>query len=271
MFNVTPPILPASGTFGYGYEYCDLLDYNTLGAVVTKGITRYARAGNKQPRLFEIKDGLINSVGLENVGVDFFASDIMPKLARLNKKIIVNVAGFSISEFDYILRKLNKFTEITAYEINLSCPNVTEGGISWQTDLGRLNKLAYSLPKVTKKILLYKISPFHNILNIVTPLRDAGAKYMTIGNTLPVLYFEGQDKKRGGISGHVLKYFAQLAVDKVREKFDDLTIIACGGIKSIEDIRKYKSLGAEYFEIGTALFSNPAIFKMINEGGLSEI
>lgn len=263
MFEVWPPVFPASGTFGYGYEYSELIDYRCIGAIVTKGITRHQRNGNPQPRMFEIDGGLINSVGLENVGIDAFVKDVIPEIQTLNKPIIVNLAGFTVDDFGYMIHKLNEIDEIIAFEINLSCPNVKEGGTTWQENPEQLYGLAKKLSQISQKKLFYKISPYPDIENIVTPLKDGGAEALNIGNTLKVTYFIHNKFLIGGLSGPVLKHFTQLAIKKVKEKYSDLQIIACGGINSIADILQYKKIGADFFEIGTALFSNPKIFEQI--------
>ncbi len=264
------PIMPASGTFGYGEEYKDFFDLNTLGAVVTKGLSIDPKAGNLPPRIYEGERFLINSIGLENIGIERFISEKLPFLKNIKCPTIVNFFGNSEEQYYKIAEKLNFIDEIDGVEVNVSCPNVKKGGIEFGLD----EKLLFNITKnlrsiIEKKALIVKLSPISSdIISLSKACQEGGADGLTMSNTLKGLSVDSDKmlfnigNKIGGISGPLLKPLNLRIIYEVR-KFTDIPIIGVGGISNLKDALDYFAVGADAVQVGTANFSTPDIMHQI--------
>ena len=252
------PVIPASGTFAFGYEFADFYDINMLGAVVIKGLTRDERYGNPQPRIAECPGGMLNAIGLQNPGVEKVISEEIPKLRQcFQKPIIANVSGFSVDEYVECCEKLEQEPEVSMLEINISCPNVKHGGMSFGTDPGSAVK------RVTSKPVFIKLTP--NITDITVMARaceDAGADGLTLINTLLGMRIDLNSRKpllankTGGYSGKGIFPVAVRMVYQVYESVK-IPIIGVGGISSAEDVLEMMFAGASAVEIGAANLVSP--------------
>ncbi len=263
------PIMPASGTFGYGIEFKDFFDLNSAGAIVTKGISLQPKIGNPPPRLFEDGDYLMNYIGLENVGFERFVKEKLPFLKSINTSIIVNFFGNSEEEYIELAEKLNNLEGVDAVEVNVSCPNVKKGGI----EFGLIPDLLFNLIKKIKKVvinktLIVKISPIiSDIILIGKGLEEAGADAITAINTLKGSRFNFKTGKwfTGGISGKLLKPVALRIVKELAQNLS-IPIIGCGGIECFDDVEEFLNAGASAVQIGTRNFIEPDIIgKLANE------
>lgn len=256
------PVMTASGTFGSGREYSEFVDLNELGAVVVKGVADKPWNGNPAPRIAEVYGGMLNSVGLQNPGVDYFIENDIPFLRQFDTKIIVNVCGHSIDEYVNVVKKL-KGKDVDLLELNISCPNVSEGGMAFGTDPVMVEKVVSEVKKEAEQPLIVKLSP--NVTDITETAKAAvagGADALSLINTLtgmkidiykrqPVLY-----RKIGGMSGPAVKPIAVRMVYEVC-KAVDVPVIGMGGISNAEDAIEFIMAGAEAVSIGTANFVNP--------------
>ena len=256
------PVMTASGTFGSGREFSEFIDLNKLGAVVVKGVADKPWNGNPAPRIAEVYGGMLNSVGLQNPGVDYFIENDIPFLRQFNTKIIVNVCGHSIEEYTNVVKKLQG-QDVDLLELNISCPNVSEGGMAFGTNPCMVEKVVNEVKKVADKPLIVKLSP--NVTDITEIARAAvggGADSLSLINTLtgmkidiyrrqPVLY-----RKIGGMSGPAVKPVAVRMVYQVC-KAVDVPVIGMGGISNAEDALEFIMAGATGVSIGTANFINP--------------
>ena len=262
--ELSNPIIPASGTFGYGYEFADLYDINCLGSFSFKGTTLEPRFGNPTPRIAECTAGLINSVGLQNPGVDKVISEELPKLKEVfNKKVVANICGFSTEEYVEVCKRLNDEESIGWFEVNISCPNVHGGGMSFGTDPKCAAEVTREVKKIAKKPVYIKLSPnVTNIVEIAKACEDAGADGISLINTLlgmridlktkkPVIY-----NKMGGFSGDAIK---PVAVRMVYQVYDavKIPIIGLGGVATAEDVIEFILAGATAVQVGTANLVNP--------------
>lgn len=258
------PIIPASGTFGFGYEFADFYDINILGSIALKGTTAEARYGNPLPRIAECTQGLINSVGLQNPGVDRVIAEELPKLKKVfNKKAIANVSGFSVEEYASTARKLDGEEQIGILEINVSCPNVHDGGMSFGTDPKCVYEVTKAVKAVCKKPVYMKLTP--NVTDIKTIARaceDGGADGISLINTLLGMRIDLKTRrpvianKAGGFSGRAILPVALRMVYDVYETVK-LPIIGMGGISSAEDVIEMMLAGATAVEIGAENLVNP--------------
>lgn len=256
------PVMTASGTFGSGREYSEFVDLNRLGAVVVKGVADKPWNGNPAPRIAEVYGGMLNSVGLQNPGVDYFIENDIPFLRQFDIKIIVNVCGHSIEEYTNVVKKLQG-RDVDLLELNISCPNVSEGGMAFGTDPVMVERVVKEVKKAADKPLIVKLSP--NVTDITEIARAAvsgGADALSLINTLtgmkidiykrqPVLY-----RKVGGMSGPAVKPVAVRMVYQVC-KAVDVPVIGMGGISNWEDAIEFIMAGATGISIGTANFVNP--------------
>ncbi|MCP4726151.1 MAG: dihydroorotate dehydrogenase [bacterium] len=256
------PVFTASGTFGYGSEVSDLYDVNLLGGVVTKTITRQPRAGNSPGRIAETTAGLLNSIGLANVGLDNFISDKLPYLKGLNTGIIVNVAGESIEDFVELITRLEAHDEIDGFELNLSCPNVS-GGLDFSIDPKLAFKVIDRVKKVTKKLVIPKLTPnVTDITLIAKAVEDGGADAVSLINTLLGMAVDIKTKRpklgnvMGGLSGPAIKPVALARVFSVSRKVK-IPVIGIGGICSMEDVLEFLIAGASAVQLGTINFIDP--------------
>jgi len=260
------PIWVASGTFGYGTEIPELVDVEKLGAIVTKSITLNPREGNPPPRIVETSSGMINSIGLANIGVDKYISEMIPIYKNIKTKIIMNVAGTDIDEYIRVIEKIESISsDIAGYEINISCPNVKKGGMEFGVDYDMTAKLTSELRKRTKRLLIMKLSP--NVSDIVTigmSAQNEGADAVSAINTLVGMSINSNSGKSniyttyGGLSGPAIKPIGLALVNKLYDKLS-IPIVGIGGIVSSEDVAEYLLAGSTAVQVGTANYRNPGI------------
>ena len=266
------PIIPASGTFGFGYEFAEIYDINVLGTFSFKGTTKDARFGNPTPRIAECTQGMINAVGLQNPGVDKVISEELPKLSKcFNKKVMANVSGFSVDEYAYTCEKLDKEDIVGWLEVNVSCPNVHNGGMSFGTSPEAVSEVVKAVKSVTKKPVYMKLSPnVTDIVSIAKACEDAGADGLSLINTLLGMRIDLKTKKpviankMGGFSGTAIFPVAVRMVYQVYEAVK-IPIIGMGGISSAEDVIEMMLAGATAVEIGCANLIDPLASKNIIE------
>lgn len=267
------PVIPASGTFGYGYEYAELYDINILGSFSFKGTTKDERFGNPTPRIAECASGMLNSVGLQNPGVDRVIDEELPKLRKcFNKPVIANVSGFSLDEYKYVAEKLGQQEQVGIIEVNISCPNVHGGGMSFGTSCDNAANITKAVKSVTDKPVYIKLSPnVTDIAAIAASCEDAGADGISMINTLMGMRINMKTKKpvlankTGGFSGKAIFPVALSMVYKVYESVS-IPIIGMGGVSSSEDVIEMMLAGATAVEVGAANLVNPLASKKIIEG-----
>ena len=256
----------ASGTFGYGTEAPELVDVNRLGAIVTKSITRQPREGNPPPRIVETASGMINSIGLANIGVEKYVKEMLPIYDDLSTKIIMNIAGTDIQEYIEVLEMTESVSSVIAgYEINISCPNVKKGGMEFGVDREMTAKLTEELRKRTERLIIMKLSPnVSNINSIGKAAQDAGADAVSAINTVVGMSINATSGKSdiyttyGGLSGPAIKPVGLAAVHKLYNELS-IPIIGIGGIVSSEDVAEYILAGSTAVQVGTANYRNPGI------------
>ena len=258
------PVIPASGTFGFGYEFADFYDINVLGSISLKGTTKEARFGNPTPRIAECTEGLINSVGLQNPGVDKVISEELPKLAKcFSKKAVANISGFSIEEYVYTAEKFDKEDQIGLLEINVSCPNVHNGGMSFGTRPESAFEVTKAVRAATKKPIYIKLTPnVTDIVSIAKACEEAGADGISMVNTLLGMRIDlrrGKPviaNKMGGFSGRAIKPVAIRMVYQVYEAVN-IPIIGMGGIATADDVLEFMMAGATAVQVGAENLINP--------------
>lgn len=258
------PIIPASGTFGFGYEFAELYDINVLGTFSFKGTTKDARFGNPTPRIAECSSGMINAVGLQNPGVEKVISEELPKLSKVfNKKVMANVSGFSIDEYAYTCEKIDKCEQVGWLEVNVSCPNVHGGGMSFGTDPKAAAEVTRAVKKVTTKPVIIKLSPnVTDIVSIAKACEDAGADGISLINTMLGMRINLKTKKpiiantMGGFSGPAIFPVAVRMVYQVSNAVN-VPVIGMGGVSSAEDVIEMMLAGATAVEVGAANLVNP--------------
>lgn len=266
------PVIPASGTFGYGYEFAELYDINCLGTFSFKGTTKEPRFGNPTPRIAECTAGMINAVGLQNPGVDKVISEELPRLKKcFNKKVMANVSGFSIDEYAYTCERLDSQDQVGWLEVNISCPNVHGGGMSFGTDPKAAAQVTKAVKAVTKKPVIIKLSPnVTDIVSIAKACEDAGADGISLINTLLGMRIDLQTKKpviantMGGFSGSAIFPVALRMVYQVSSAVN-IPVVGMGGVSSAEDVIEMMLAGATAVEIGAANLVDPFICKKIVE------
>jgi dihydroorotate dehydrogenase (NAD+) catalytic subunit len=266
------PVLVSSGTFGYGREFEDFIDLNKLGGIITKAITPKPRAGNPPPRIIETPAGVLNAIGLENCGLDAFINDKLPYLKKLDTAIIVNVAGACESDYVEVVSSLSQAIGVDAFEINISCPNVKQGGIEFGTDAGRAGELVAKLRSATKMPLIIKLSPnVADVCEVAKGAEAAGANAFSLVNTYRGMAIDitkerpALGNKIGGLSGPAIKPLALYQVWKLYQS-TDLPIIGMGGIMNHIDAIEFIYAGASAVSVGTANFIDPATSVKIIEG-----
>ncbi len=266
------PVIPASGTFGYGYEFAELYDINILGTFSFKGTTKEERFGNSTPRIAECPSGMLNSVGLQNPGVEKVINEELPKLKKVfQKKVMANVSGFSVEEYVETCRRLDNEEQVGWIELNVSCPNVHGGGLSFGTDVNAVKKVVSSVKAVICKPLIVKLSP--NVTDITTIAKvceDAGADGISLINTLLGMRINLNTRKpllkntTGGLSGPAIFPVAIRCVYQVA-KAVNIPVIGMGGVSSAEDVIEMMLAGATAVEVGAANLVNPYASKEIIE------
>lgn len=260
------PVIPASGTFGYGYEYAELYDIDCLGTFSFKGTTKDPRFGNPTPRIAECTAGMINAVGLQNPGVDKVISEELPKLkACFHKPVMANVSGFSIEDYAYTCERLDKEDQVGWLEVNVSCPNVHGGGMSFGTDPAAAAEVTKAVKAVTTKPVIIKLSPnVTDIVSIAKACEDAGADGISLINTLLGMRIDLRTKKpiiankMGGFSGSAIFPVALRMVYQVANAVQ-IPVVGMGGISSAEDVIEMMLAGATAVQIGAANLVNPYV------------
>lgn len=266
------PLIPASGTFGFGYEFAELYDINILGSFSFKGTTKEPRFGNPTPRIAECYSGMINSVGLQNPGIEKVIGEELPKLKKcFNKPVVANISGFSIDEYVYCCEKIDKEEQVGIIEVNISCPNVHGGGMSFGTSCDAAAEVTKAVKAVTTKSVYIKLSPnVTDIVSIAKACEDAGADGISMINTLMGMRIDLKSKKpvvankSGGYSGPAIFPVALSMVYKVYEAVN-IPIIGMGGISTAENVIEMMLAGASAVEIGAANLVDPFVCKKIIE------
>ena len=267
------PIIPASGTFGFGYEFAELYDINCLGTFSFKGTTKEARFGNPTPRIAECTAGMINAVGLQNPGVEKVIKEELPKLNKcFNKPVMANVSGFSVEDYAYTCEKIDKEEQVGWLEVNVSCPNVHGGGMSFGTDPKAAAEVTKAVKKVTKKPVIIKLSPnVTDIVEIAKACEAEGADGISLINTMLVMRIDLNKRipviknKMGGFSGSAIFPVAVRMVYQVSHAVN-IPVVGMGGVTTAEDVIEMMMAGATAVEIGAANLVNPyACRDIINE------
>lgn len=259
------PVLTASGTFGYGTEYKDLVDLNSLGGIIVKGTTLNPREGNDYPRMAETPSGMLNAVGLQNKGVDYFINNIYPTISNYDTEIIVNVSGASVTDYVAVAERISEFDKINAIEVNISCPNVKQGGMAFGTTIEGASEITTAIRKVYHKTLIVKLSPnVTDIVSIAKAVEDSGADSVSLINTLLGMAIDVERQKpvlstiTGGLSGPAVRPVAVRMVWQVA-KVVKIPVIGLGGIASGRDAMEFILAGASAVQVGTANFIYPNI------------
>ena len=266
------PVMPASGTFGYGEEYAPFLDLEKIGAIVTKGLSLKAKAGNPTPRLAETISGMLNAIGLQNVGIDAFIKYKMPFLRTVNTPVIANFFGNTLEEYGEVARRLNDIPEIAAAELNISCPNVKQGGIIFGTDPRAASEVVTLVRKNLTKPLIVKLTP--NVTDITVVARaveEAGADAISCINTITGMSIDVHTRRprlanrTGGLSGPAIRPIAVRMVHQVVQTVK-VPVIGIGGIVRAMDALEFLIVGASAVQVGTANFVDPSAMMTIIEG-----
>ena len=257
------PVMTASGTFGYAREFESLVDLNSLGAIIVKGISLLPRPGNPPPRIIETACGMLNAIGLENVGVERFIVEKMPYLQQLDTPLIVNILGDTLNEYANLAERLNNVEGISALEVNISCPNVKKGGVAFGTDPSTVAAVTGAVRQVTKLPVIVKLSPnVTDVTAIARAVEDAGADGISLINTLIGMAIDIQSKRPrlanviGGLSGPAIKPVALRMVWQTA-KAVTIPVIGIGGIGTTEDALEFLMAGATAIQVGTANFYQP--------------
>lgn len=266
------PVMPASGTFGYGAEFSPYLDLNEIGAIVTKGISLNPKAGNPTPRVAETSSGMLNAIGLQNVGIDTFVREKVPYLEQLETPVVVNFFGNTLEEYIQVADKLSGIDVVSAVELNISCPNVKQGGIVFGTEPCAAAEVVTEVRRCLKKPLIVKLTP--NVTDITVMARaveEAGADIICCINTLTGMSVDIHSQRRrlangtGGLSGPAIKPVALRMVHQVVEAVS-VPVIGVGGIMTAEDALEFLLVGAQAVQVGTANLVNPSSMAEIIDG-----
>jgi dihydroorotate dehydrogenase (NAD+) catalytic subunit len=257
------PILAASGTFGYGVEFDKLVEFDAIGGIVVKGLSREPIAGNPPPRIHETEGGMINSIGLQNIGVRAFVKEKLPALARLRTAVFANVFGYETADYVEVVRVLEDHEGIAGYELNVSCPNTRHGGIYFSSDPGLLSEVVQAVKRVARRPIIVKLSP--NVAAIEPLARaaeDAGADAVSLVNTFVALAIDARTRQPrigagfGGLSGPAIKPIALRFVYQAA-KAVKIPVVGLGGIATGEDAAEFLIAGATAVQVGTATFWDP--------------
>jgi len=266
------PVLTASGTFGYGPEFEDFIDIDQLGGIIVKGTTLEHREGNPYPRMAETPSGMLNAVGLQNKGVDYFIQQIYPNIKKYNTNIIINVSGSKLEDYLAVIEKINDLDRIPAIELNISCPNVKQGGMAFGTSCASAAEITKAARKICKKTLIVKLSPnVTDITSIAKSVEAEGADSVSLINTLLGMAIHAETRKpvlstiTGGLSGPAVKPVALRMVWQV-SKAVKIPVIGLGGIMTATDAIEFLLAGATAVQIGTANFIDPQISVKIVQG-----
>jgi dihydroorotate dehydrogenase (NAD+) catalytic subunit len=266
------PVMTASGTFGYGEEYADYVDLNRIGAIVIKGLSLKPRLGNPPPRIMETAGGMLNAIGLQNIGVDAFIAEKLPFLQKFDAKVIANIYGETYAEYVKVAKKLSMAKGVHALEINISCPNVKKGGVSFGSDPKTAAEVTRQVKDETDLMVIVKLTPnVTDIAAIAEAVEKAGADAISLINTLAGMSVDLEKRKpnlrniTGGLSGPAIKPVALRMVWQVVQRVS-VPVIGIGGIMTAEDALEFLILGAKAIQIGTANFINPHATIDILEG-----
>lgn len=266
------PVMTASGTFGYGIEFADLVDLSQIGGIIMKGTTLNPREGNDYPRMAETASGMLNCVGLQNKGVDYFCQHIYPQVKDIPSNMIVNVSGSSPDDYAACAARINELENIPAIELNISCPNVKQGGMAFGVTTEGASQVVRAVRRAYDKTLIVKLSPnVTNIADIARSVEDAGADAVSLINTLMGMAVDIERRKprlsinTGGLSGPAVKPVALRCVWQVA-KAVGIPVIGLGGIMTAEDAIEFFMVGASAIEIGTGNFIDPAISVKVAQG-----
>lgn len=266
------PVIAASGVFGYGDDYGALIDLNQFGAIVVKGISLKPREGNPLPRICETPSGMLNAIGLQNIGIDAFIGEKLPYLRGFDVPVIVNIFGEDINEFERLAGMLDKAEGVSGIELNISCPNVKKGGVEFGRDPKMVYELISSVKRVTRLPLIAKLSPnVSDIVEIARAAREGGADALSLINTILGMAIDIDTKRprlaniTGGLSGPAIKPIALRMVWEVSKEID-IPVIGIGGINSYENAVEFFLAGATAVAVGTAHFMNPTIVIDIIKG-----
>ena len=266
------PVMTASGTFGYGIEYADFMNLASIGGVIVKGTTLLPREGNDYPHMAETPMGMLNCVGLQNKGVDYFCKNIYTQIKDIDTKMIVNVSGNSPENYAECAARINELANIPAIELNISCPNVKQGGMAFGTSCAGAAAVVKAVRKAYSKTLIVKLSPnVTDIVSIAKTVEAEGADAVSLINTLMGTKIDIEKRKimlsigTGGLSGPCVKPVAVRMVHQV-SKAVDIPVVGLGGISSTEDAIEFLMAGATAIEIGTANFLDPAISEKVAIG-----
>jgi dihydroorotate dehydrogenase (NAD+) catalytic subunit len=280
------PILAASGTFGYGLEFAHLVDLEKLGGFVTKGISLEPIEGAPAPRLCETASGMLNAVGLQNVGVQAFVQDKLPLLRKYNTPVVVNIFGYCQDDYVEVIWRLEEAEGIAAYELNISCPNVKKGGMQFGSDPGQVAEVVAAAKRsAVRRPLWVKLMPLVTDIGLIAKkATEAGADALTVANTYPAMAIDFRTGKSrlgnltGGLSGPAIKPITLRLVWEVR-KAVETPILALGGVETVEDVLQYIVAGATAVQVGTASFSDPkaseglavGLERVLNEANIRSI
>ena len=266
------PILAASGTFGYGIEFAEIVDLNRLGGIVVKGLSAKPMAGNPSPRMTETPSGIINSIGLQNIGVRAFVAEKLPQLRRYDTAIVANVFGYTTPDYVEVIRVLEDTEGLAAYELNISCPNTERGGAEYGTDPVLAAEVISAARKASKRPLWVKLSPVVGFIGLIAGVAEKeGADAVMIANTYPALCIDSHTRKSrlgsttGGLSGAGIKPITVRLVHEA-SKVLRIPIIGLGGIESAADVAEYMIAGASAVQVGTAHFADPRASEKLVSG-----
>ena len=266
------PVMTASGTFGYGEEFADFMDISRLGGIVVKGTTGERRQGNPYPRMAETPAGMLNAVGLQNVGVDTFCRVVYPRIKDIDTNILVNVSGSSIEEYCHVAEMIDELDNIPGIELNISCPNVKKGGMGFGTNPDMAAQVVEAVRKVYRKTLIVKLTPnVTSVVDIAKAVEEAGADSVSLINTLLGMAIDVERQRpylstiTGGLSGPCVKPVAVRMVWQVAHAVQ-IPVVGLGGISTAADALEFLMAGAKAVEVGTANFLDPTISIKVRDG-----
>jgi dihydroorotate dehydrogenase (NAD+) catalytic subunit len=266
------PILAASGTFGYGLEFAHLVDLNRLGGFVTKGLSREPIEGAPAPRLYPTPSGMLNAVGLQNVGVRAFVAEKLPVLRKFDTAVIANVFGYSLDDYVEVIRVLEDAEGLAGYELNISCPNVKKGGVQFGSDPVQVSQVVGAARRAaSKRPLWVKLSPLVTDIGLIARAAEAaGADALTVANTYPAMAIDFRSGKSrlgnptGGLSGPAIKPITLRLVWETK-RVVKTPILGLGGVETVEDVLDYLAVGASAVQVGTASFTDPGTSEQLVE------
>lgn len=266
------PVMTASGTFGYGEEFADFIDLSRLGGIIVKGTTGERRQGNPYPRMAETPSGMLNAVGLQNVGVETFCKEVYPRIKNIDTNILVNVSGSSIEEYCAVAEQVDALENIPGIELNISCPNVKKGGMGFGTDPAMAAQVVKEVRKVYHKTLIVKLTPnVTSVVEIAKAVEQAGADSVSLINTLLGMAIDVERQRpylstiTGGLSGPCVKPVAVRMVWQVAHAVQ-IPVVGLGGISCAADALEFLMAGAKAVQVGTANFLDPAVTVKIVDG-----